>query len=202
MNAITKIAEGQLDEAYRREEGTGMRNNTCEQSISTTRIRNVEVPMIAHADIKRIPTVEGPVKDEDLGRALEALNDRRLTTPGKVHLYEGEARDLGSVADDGTVILHTRNLRKEINRIAKAHQVPPGRVGRLMYRELLDGFASERLYRFDPDVAKLTTLREENARNARRSNVLPLLAFPANSLSYKPEQRNLVEMPEPTLGLW
>jgi len=74
---------------------------TTTEPISTARIRNVEVPMIAHADIKHIPTVEGPVKDEDLGRALEALNDRRLATPGKVHLYEGEARNLGSVAQIG-----------------------------------------------------------------------------------------------------
>lgn len=155
--------------------------------------------MIAHADIKHIPTVEGEVRDEDVGRALEALNDRRLSPPSQVHLFGGEARGLGTVADDGTVVLHTKSLRTEIARIAKAHRVPLGRVGRLMYRELLDGFTPDRLHGFCLDTAKLKTLQEENDRNARRSDVLPLLAFPSCSLAYKPQRRDLATIEQPEL---
>ena len=172
------------------------------EAISTAKIRNVEVPMIAHADIRHIPTVEGKVRDEDLGRALEALNDRRLDPPQNVHLYEGEAPGLGTIAADGTVVLHTKNIRIEIARIAKAHRVPPGRVGRLMYRELLDGFTAERIHGFHPDQAKLKTLRDENSRSARRSDVLPLIVFPASSLTYKPRHRKMTVDDQPALGLW
>jgi hypothetical protein len=171
--------------------------------ISTARIRNVEVPMIGHADIKSIPTVEGEITGLDFGRALEAMNDRRLTPPEKVHLYEGEAHLLGAVAPDGTVILHCKNLRRETAAIARAFHIPPGRAGRLLYRELLDGFTPDRLYRFSPDPAKIKTLQEETNRNARRSEVLPLLAFPPSLLSYRPQHREMMPKPQQTaLTLW
>lgn len=173
------------------------------EPISTARIRNVEVPMIAHADIRNIPTVEGDVRDLDLGRALEAMNDRRLTPPGKVHLYEGDARGLCSVAPDGTVILHCKSMRSETSRIAKTYSIPPGCAGRLLYRELLDGFTPDRAHGFTIDPSKIKTLQEETYRNARRSEVLPLIAFPASSLSYRPERREIMPKPQQTaLNLW
>jgi hypothetical protein len=173
------------------------------EPINTTRIRNVEVPMIAHADIMMIPTIEGEVRCLDFGRALEAMNDRRLTPPAKVHLYEGDAYGLCTVATDGTVILHCKNLRSQTSRIAKASNIPPGRAGRLLYRELLDGFTPDRCNGFTIDPRKVKTLQEETNRNARRSEVLPLIVFPASSLSYRPQHREMVPKPQQTtLTLW
>ena len=173
------------------------------EPISTALIRNVEIPMIGHADIASIPTVEGEVRGMDFGCALEAMNDRRLTPPEKVHLYEGAAYGLCAVAPDGTVILYCKSLRSEISKIAKAFHIPPGRASRLLYRELLDGFTPNRGQGFTLDPKKVKTLQEETHRNARRSEILPLIAFPASILTYRPQHREMVpKVQQTTLELW